>query len=520
MLWKHGVVAELLRNAKPTARFHAPGHSVRFLVKDDLRYTLCSCADPAPCAHAVLAVRAFRELPPEVSSGLICTGDAPAGVDRDLIDQCLAGAADLAGAGFSGVTGVWRDRMLRLAAACRKAGLSWPAQICEELAADVDAYSGHDPLFSPRHSAERLGELLIRLDVIASGAAAIPSAFVRGQTTDRNSELGSARFVGLGAMAMEEKNRCRLGIFLQDVGTGHILTVERAVAEPPDAATPPRPYHVLGRLTVAKDSNVFQLASGQLLMQGGRRTADGRIVIGRARAAVNPQAFRWEDLKAPVLAEDFDEITARLALLPPSSLRPRRAAGDFHVCRLAAVTGARFDQPSQRILAMLTDGSGGNAMLEHPWSPRGAAGAEALLNALVSGPPPVFVAGHVAMTHAGQLLWRPTAVVLQHGDTRRAVLPWLTPPDDASPPLAPGAGVGRSPLPWPAEVLDACADVLVTGRRHEHRTRWKSLAAAGEARGYTRLPALVRAATPPAATPHAFLTLLKALRLAADLVPG
>jgi hypothetical protein len=519
-LWKQGVVAELLRGAKPAARFHVPGHSVRFLVKDDLRYTLCSCAEPAPCAHAMLAVRAFRELAPEKSSGLISTGDTPSAVDQELINRCIACAAELADEGFSGIGGVWRHRVLRLASACRESGLFWPAQICEELAADTSAYTGHDPLFSPRQSADRLGELLIRLDVIVAGTGGIPSAFVRGQKTDRDTDLGSTRFIGLGALAVEERNGCRLSVFLQEIDTGHVLSVDRAITEPADASAPPRPYHLLGRLSAAKDSNLFQLASGQLLLQGGRRTADGRIAIGRARAAVIPQTFLWEELKAPVLAEDFAEIVARLSLLPPGSVRTRRAAGDFQVCRLAGLDGAHFDAPSQRIIAVLRDRSGGEARLEHPWSPRGASGAGALLGALRSEAPPVFVAGHVAMTHAGWLVWHPTAIILDNAGTRRAILPWISPPDTTSPPVSPGTSIARAPLPWPAEVLDACADILVTGRlRRAHHARWEALAAAGEARGYARLPSLVRAAHQPGGSSQAFLNLLKAVRLAADLVP-
>jgi hypothetical protein len=255
-------------------------------------------------------------------------------------------------------------------------------------------------------------------------------------------------------------------------------------------------------------------------MQGGRHAADGRLFIGRARAAVNPQAFRWEDLKAPVLAEDFDEIAARLSLLPPSALRPRRAAGDFHVCRLASVEHATFDAPSQRILAVLTDPAGGAAHLEHPWSGRGAAGAEVLLRALLSEHPPVFVAGRVTMTHAGRLLWHPTAVVFQIGGARHVVLPWLMPPDTTAPALTLPHQPARHTLPWPTEVLDACADALVTGRRRTPQHRWETLAAAGEARGFSRLPAMVRDAAAPDNSAHAFFTLLKAVRLAADLAPS
>jgi hypothetical protein len=216
---------------------------------------------------------------------------------------------------------------------------------------------------------------------------------------------------------------------------------------------------------------------------------------------------------------DLDDAHKSKESLPPSALRARRAAGDLHVCRLASVEHATFDAPSQRILAVVTDPAGGTAHLEHPWSRRGAAGAEALLRTLLSEHPPVFVAGRVTMTHAGRLLWHPTAVVFQKGRARHVVLPWLTPPDATAPALTLPHQPARHTLPWPAEVLDACADALVTGRRRAPSHRWKALAAAGQARGFSRLPGMVRDATAPDRSAHPFLTLLKAVRLDADLAP-
>ncbi len=46
--------------------------------------------------------------------------------------------------------------------------------------------------------------------------------------------------------------------------------------------------------------------------QGCRRSPDRVLTLGRRQLTANPQAFAWEKLRAPVLAEDFGEIRGRL----------------------------------------------------------------------------------------------------------------------------------------------------------------------------------------------------------------
>lgn len=93
---------------------------------------------------------------------------------------------------------------------------------------------------------------------------------------------------------------------------------------------------------------------------------------------MSPQAFEWEKLRAPVLVEDFTELRARLALLPPPVLRPRRMGEDFHVLPVAANSPAVFDPASQRMTSVLTDAGGARVQLALPWHSRGAAGMTAL----------------------------------------------------------------------------------------------------------------------------------------------
>ena len=222
----------------------------------------------------------------------------------------------------------------------------------------------------------------------------------------------------------EQRASSTVTIFLQDCDTGHPVSVTREVKEDPDSDLQRKSFTDLARAPAVKDASLALLASGQLVTQGGKRKASGKLVIGRARAAVNPQNFAWDQLKAPVLAEDIGEIIARLRLLPPRVFRPRSTAGDFHVCPIVSVSNAGFDPISNSVFAVAEDRSGNHLQISHPWTERGMGGAEKLLNALTSGSPPQFVAGHVTLTDEG-ITFSPTAYVFKHDGASRVVLPWL-----------------------------------------------------------------------------------------------
>ncbi len=411
---------------------------------------------------------------------------------------------DLLADGFVSLGLPWRDRVRRVASECAAASLTWPAQILEELADDFDRYTARDAAFAPGQTAERTGELLLRLDAIRAGCAPVPQAFIRGMTTDRDSDLGPARFIGLGATVTESRRSSRLTVFLQHSDNGRIMTVARDFAE---------------EETESPGASLTGLSAGQLVTQGGRRTASGRLVIGRARAVVNPQNYAWEQLKAPALVEDFAELTARLRLLPPASFRPRREAADFHVCPLDGVEHAAFDPATNAIAAMLRDRSGLVARLWHPWTTRGASGADALLAALTSGARPLFVAGQVRPS-GPVLLISPTAVVFAgEGASRQTVMPWLDAPTAT---LAAASqlqhfGASRGVHGRYAAATELAAELVLSGVRRAGARGWagwsRSIAEAEES-GCHRMAAVMRKVQ--ADGPGAALAMLKLLALARD----
>lgn len=521
-LWAQGILGEALISAKPSMRFHSPGHTVRFPVPDDIRYAQCSCADPAPCTHAVLAVRAFRLLASESTSGIVSAGPLDLPVPEGHLTAAEACILDLLGDGFVSLSVAWRDRVRRVAAECAAGGLPWPAQILEEIADDFDRYVARDAAFTPVHTVERAGELLLRIDAIRAGRAPVPQAFIRGLKTDANSDLGAARFIGLGASISEERQSTGATVFLQDCDSGHVVTVVRSFTEDENAMASRKPFHQLARASAVKDASLALLASGQLVTQGGRRKASGQLVIGRARAVVNPQNFTWDQLKAPVLVEDFSELQARLRLLPLASFRPRRAAADFHVCPIATVEDAQFRAENNSIVGVVADASGEKAILAHPWSERGRPGAELLLSTLVSGQKPLFVAGHVRLESA-TLVIRPTAIVFAGRDgARHCVMPWIATQESA----AAASAVHLEPRATPRSIVsrygsanELLSDLVLNGLRRTHHRQWPNWSRAikeTDELGYHRMAAKMRRVQSSGESSTQAIEMLKMAALARD----
>ncbi len=447
-LFEEGQVLELVRTAKPTARNHSLGTHLRFLVPHDPRYTHCDCSEPAPCSHVPLAVWAFRELPPERLSGIVSTRQIRLTTPTELLDEIETALAELAHYGLANLPSPLLDRLRRLETRCRTAGLIWPAEILAEMLILHDAYSRHDARFTPLRLAELLAELCIRMDAIRNDTGVAPQLFVRGAKSDRQAEIGSARMVGLGCGVEIHRTGVRLSSYMQDTDTGVVVAVQRdfqnrqsaPTGTTPDAELPP--FWQLAQASVLRGGSLASLGGGQLLVKGGKRSPNHEFIFGRAAVNINPQSYQWETLRPPALVEGFDEVVARLSTLPPAPLRPRRLAEDFFLCPILhpfnssrtqdgeegavrGVEGARFVAHEQSIQALLRDPQGGTAQLHHPYTSRGAAGADALLTTLVTrGEEVVFVAGRMHL-RGGELRVEPVSLVIESQGRRTLLQPWI-----------------------------------------------------------------------------------------------
>jgi hypothetical protein len=406
-------------------------------------------------------------------------------VETTVLDFCTHGV--------SAAASIWNSRLARLEEACRQADLIWPATVLAELSEQQKRYAEHDALFAPERVADLIGELFIRLDAIRRDTGALPQLLIRGTSIDLPMNLGSARFIGLGCGVRWNKRGVELTAYLQDNDSGSMVAVRKEFADDPDPAKPPRSFGELAQASAAKGSSFATLGAGQLLIRGGKRTASFHLQLGRSDVSVQPQTFAWESLRPPVLIEEFAELEARLSALPPTSLRPRRVAEDFHVCAVTGAEGTHFDAVTQTVQAVLLDGRGQRMLLAHPYTSRGQAGAETLLARLSDKPGDLrFVSGPAQRSAAG-LRIQPVCLVWQDGDKRTAVQPWIERHASAA-----GTDKGMSAMAHRGDPLRdylvalqaALGELFVLGLERCDplvARRWRHLRHQGEAVGLARL---------------------------------
>ncbi len=502
--YEQGHVLELARTQRPTARIRTLSCTVRFLVPGDLRYTRCDCAERAPCSHVPLAIWAFRALPDDQPGGLISTRRDPLPVPEPVLDALETALTEWAIVGVSNTPSILTDRLRRLEEEARNEGLVWPAEIVADLLVQHRAYADRNAQFHPPRIPELAGELAVRIAAIRANTGGAPPLFVRGSSADRTTEVGAARLVGIGCGATLRRGQVEVTACMQDISTGSVIALSRAFADPPaDTGQDPEDLWRLAGRPVLNGFSLSALGAGQMLTRGGKRTAAGVFLPPRTLASVScsPQAYRWEALHGPLLVEDLAELEARLAGQLPSCLSPRRITENLVVCPVAGVRQAGFSAPQQVVYAVIVDTRGNVGHLLHPYTTRGRAGAEAMLQRLTAdGEALRFVAARVQRAVAGVRL-APVGLVFEEGSTRTLVQPWVERPTAAAevsdPAVAPGgSSAARDPL---AEFLSELGDLLgeqwLLGleRRDERLVHnWRALLDRGGALGFHRLLAPIR----------------------------
>ena len=425
-LFGEGQVLELVRSERPVAHVHSLACCLRFLVPGDLRYTHCDCAEAPPCSHVPLAVWAFRMLHAERAAGLVTTGREALAVPAAALDDVEAALRELARAGIAGAAQAVIDRLRRQEVRCRADSLVWPAEAIAELVLEWERYQAHDSRFSPPSVARLAGELCARMDAIRSDTGAVPQLFIRGSRTDRVTDVGKARLIGLGCGGEVRTGGVLLTAYLQDGDSGAVVSIPRFFGDPPaDSPDPPRDLWRLAQTPVLRGTPLASLGAGQLIIRGGKRTPGGEFVLGRAQAAHNPQSFQWEALRAPVLVDGFAELQAHLAAQPPAALRPRRLGTDFHVCPVSAVEAVEWDPVQQAARAVLRDPRGEMGHAHIPFVSRAREGMDVALHTLRARPGDLrFIAGRARAGVAGPVIW-PVGLVFEDGKRRTLLQPWV-----------------------------------------------------------------------------------------------
>jgi len=474
-LLKAGIVVELTRGIKPTARFHKLGHTLRFQVPGDPRYTQCDCIEEAPCVHTPLAIWAFRELPKGERTGFVSLGadEVRHEISETLLHTAEEQFAQFIEYGFTGTPRGAMDRMQQLEEQLSDGEFVWPAMILGEIRQQYDLYSNHDARFAPGAMADLVGEFLIRAQALNSDKREVPELFIRGSKADRESKMGQARLIGLGCDVVQYERSVVVQALMQDNATGKIVALGHEFTDPaPDDPQQPSTYDDLGERLVINRRDLASLGRSQLVIKKANLSSDHRIALGRAPASAYPQNYEWDKLLTPVLVTDFDEVRHRLSSGPPASLRPRRVGEDLHVAPVARVEGAKFSVRDQAIVATLIDRRDHRATLVHPYTNRNRLGTERLLSWLTQHSDKIeFVSGNMRVGSMG-LIINPTGVVFRSPDDESArvmVQPWVDRFDERK--AADGElGNARPPLDpvdrFRAELAQTLGELYVLGLNH------------------------------------------------------
>ncbi len=488
-------VIELVRGVKPLARFHTLPIVVRFLTPGDFHYTVCNCAQPAPCSHIPLAIWAFRLLPEDAESGIVETGHAALTIPGDVLDEIQTVLGDLLELGISGASTASLKRLRGLVHRCQEVGLIWPAEILNEIIEESERYIHQDARFSAAHVAELIGELVLRCRAIRNPSGAVPQLFVRGNAQDNATSVGTARLTGLGCGVVTRRGVTRLSAYLVDSNSSAIVAIQRDTADPKaGSAKTPQPYHELAGGAVMKDNTLANIGARQIFVKGGKRTAEGVFVPGHAAASVMPSAFQWETLRPPLLADSFAESRARRAAQPPSALRPRRVGEDLTVFPIQSAVGVGFDMYQQALAVSVLDYSGETATLSHPYTSRGAEGFGVLSWWLQHHADGLrFVSGQ-ARRSGDNLLISPIALIFERDGQRHMVQPWVDRLGDLKATTgwqsAEQAGDADPLIGYPEQVATMLGELCLIGlHRVDARIgqQWELLAQHGYALGFVRL---------------------------------
>lgn len=493
---EQGILVELTRGSKPTARFLDESCTVRFLVPMDLRYAQADVSEALWSTWIPLAVWAFRQLPADQLAGLVSFHLSTPTAPLQLLDDLEALLSELCLNGLSRLGPTWSARVSRIEEALRSEGLVWPAELAADLLQQTEMYAQHDARFEPRRVLELVGELICRCRAIRQPNHCVPHALIRGSRSDRPSEYSGGRLVGVGLGARIGKNNVAIQAYMQDADSGSVMAIERVLGKSEQPGESSKSLTDLAEFVIQRGVSLNNLAASQLLIKSGKRTPSGLLILPRTSNALsaNPQTYQWESLKPPLAVERLAQLIARFDSLPPSYLRPRRCTENLHVIFVSQVADVVFDSTHQTLRATLVDSAGDTIQLVHPFHSLAEQGLNALQQSLTQYPDQLkFVSGHVR--RSGRLLEiNPICVVFDDGKERRAILPWVsrvsTATNSEAFTLLGDQSTGPSVDRFLGELFDSLADLLVTGTSGADQRRWSELLDTGQRLGFVRMTQL------------------------------
>lgn len=490
-----GVLVELTRGEKPTARFLHESCTVRFPVPGDARYARADCAAAMLPQWTAMAVWAFRELDPKRNAGLISLGQNELPVPSDELDRLDELIIDLCSDGMSGCSATWPQRLSRLEKQLRGCGLVWPAELVLQLIHQHECYAQKDARFSPLETVRLVGELIARSRSIRSQNGSVPQPLVRGNKSDRRTDIKAGRFVGLGLGVRPGRSQTKMLAYFQDVDTGTVVAVQRVFADPdPESQQTAKSFEELAAHSLSRGVSLGAAAMSQMMLGSGKRTATDELILprGSGKLTINPQTFQWEQLQPPLAIDHFQQARERFERLPPDWLRPLRHTENLHVLKVTRISDSDFDVVHQRLTATMHDTNSETARIIFPYHHRGDAGFTELSNMLAThGNDARFVCGHVRWVHQ-QLEIEPISIVFESADqSRQAVSTWLGGVGEVQAETSSEDSELNSPQSTIKEFLTTLnihlSEILLTGLSQADAKEWQALSEAAQRLGFVRL---------------------------------
>ncbi len=501
-LFDSGVLVELTRGSKPTARFLHQSCTIRFPVPDDVRYARGDCSDATLSQWVIMAVWSFRLLPADREAGLISRGQDAQTIPTKEISALHKLLGEWFDEGFAGRSKTWPSRFARSEAEIRKAGLIWPAELMLEIAEQHRLYDESNARFCADQSIRLAGELIARLRAIANPTDALPQALVRGNRSDARSDIRAGRVVGLGLEVRSSANRNTLLGYFQDCDTGNVVVLKRNIKDPDDHDDHDDlpSFDALAKHSISRGVSIGAAAMSQLMLGGGKRTPTDELILPRStsRIAIHPQSFQWEHLLPPISLDNFSQCQQRLDRLPPSYLRPRRYTESLQVFPIQGVSEIEFDVVNQRLTAVLKDHRGDVAAMEAPFYDRGTNAFNEFEKYLREhGSLACFISGHVRVSR-GCLTIQPLSIVFQmNAEERTAASPWLgataTQSGTTNFNAQERASTGTPIHDFVSDLQTRLAETLIIGLHTQPPEPYRELAEASERLGFARLPILLKA---------------------------
>lgn len=466
-----GEVLRVWAGVKPVAMFYRSGHAVRFMAREELRFTRCSCGESPPCVHSVAGVMARQWPARGAYIETFSEDEAQQQRERAQLEQVMQLLERWFCMGLNAAPREALQRLKRQARALEAADLERPAQLMEAFAAHAMRYLERDPSLHLHAQVEHVGELVLRCEALMAPEAEVARSLLRGLGASGSVKIGATTLIGLGAQVQLDERAQRLSALYFDTlrrrPVALSVVTHKPAADEPQEAQWPAEHALLATLQTRLGLPFYELAQRQLVVAQAKLIDGAQLEVQDRDAAAYHQELSWHELGEPIYHEDVESLTQQLDAQPPSALRLGRALEDLYVLRVARVSQVSFNDRLQRVEARLEDARGGEVWLSAPYERYNRQGAEQLLALLEELPEQLcYVSGMV--WRVGELLKiEPVGVVYEVEGQRALFIPQLGTDQRATS----SAQLRKSRLGPLREVLDPLAQL----REELARFLWRAL---------------------------------------------